>query len=168
MPLESPQEQFRRYVLSLEARIQALEGQVAAQGDDMFVPVGKGVAEDTAALQLQFAARMSGDVVKVRKGYRQIIGFEPVLLAPGSGDEFEFTFVDGGAVWSVFTYRTTESGLGTWDTTLQTGTSIPADSQSQRVFIVCRMATVSGVSKVYQEHVGPMPVYDILNRSACA
>lgn len=50
MPLESPQEQMRRYILALEARIQALEGQVSTLGDDMAVPVGRALVAEASGI----------------------------------------------------------------------------------------------------------------------
>jgi hypothetical protein len=114
-----------------------------------------------------FRARLVGDKCMVYQGYRQRITEAPVLCAPETGKEFSFDFADGRKVWTVFTYRTEYNTPGTFDSTLQSGSSVPDDDVTKRVIVICEMLEVDGSPRVFQRHFGDIVVIDFMNYGVC-
>lgn len=93
--------------------------------------------------------------VLVGKGYLQVIGTEPELVAETALDA-----TSDGCVYIVWTY-TTDSAAGSWGE-LTFGTP-PAEDSTRRVVII---AEVSG-DALLQRHLGDVVVLDIVDRTDC-
>jgi hypothetical protein len=125
------------------------------------VTVPRRAADLSEASPFSFRCRMEGDQVKVWKGYRKLLGADPVLCAPDSGDEFSFDWVEGNFIWTVFTFSTVATP-GAFDETLQTGSAPPSSNATQEVVIVAAMIKDRGWADVWQRHFGDIVIEDQL------
>lgn len=152
--------------------LRALPSSVPFDGAVLSTKNGSAIWVDIAGLissrvsPYTFSCSMGNGVVRVKAGYRQVIGQSPVLYSNGTGldDVWEFSYVDGNMIWFKWTFSTESAGVitdGSWSS-IASGTP-DADDETAQVFIIAEM---SG-GKVYQRHLGDVVVEDRLICADC-